>query len=292
MMKIDVDFDINGIVVDASEAHADTINSTLTILKEARSLLIQLQNYHGNAESIRVALSNSQDADLQRESFSNLCPNIDIIAKFHRFSVEIAKATTTLANELTTVENVKENLTYVQLLGEILLFSFEFDQLKMMKPEIQNDFSFYRRSLGSAAMGNETLPLPSDEANVVSMWLAVGLPMMGSICNALSAESVVLVHVADIAFGMLARKSIVSEEQKMKLVNLMIISVIMYDRVCGVPGGVFTSNSAIKVKKCIQVMKRDGGSRAQQLAQCLKYSTIHYNDISTPKSIKKDLDRL
>mmetsp|Transcript_36538 Transcript_36538/g.68059 ORF Transcript_36538/g.68059 Transcript_36538/m.68059 type:complete len:300 (+) Transcript_36538:80-979(+) len=289
-MKIDVDFNLNGI--EPTGVHASTIESSLHHLSEARNLLKDLVNYHGNGESIRVALSNSQDVDLQRESFSNLCPNIDVIARFHRLSVDIATDAASLANELITVENVKENLTYVKLLGEILLFAFEFDQMKMMKPEIQNDFSFYRRSLGSAATGGDALPLPSDEANVVSMWLAGSLPMMGSICAALASESVVLVHMTHVAFGMLVRKSVESSEEKVKLVNLMIISTIMYDRVCGVPGGVFTSSSAIKVKKCIQVMKRDGGNRAQQLAQCIKYSTIHYNDNSTPKSIKNDLDRL
>lgn len=207
-------------------------------------------------------------------------------------SLEISQAARTLANELVTVENIKVNLPYVQILGDILLFAFEFDQLKMLKPEIQNDFSFYRRSLGSAAIGNGVLPLPSDEANVVSMWLAGALPMMGSVGSALKEESIVLVHMANIAFGMLARKSCESVEDKVQLVNIMIISLIMYDRVCGVPGGVFTSHSAIKAKKCIQVMKREGGNRAQQLAQCIKYSTIHYNDNTTPKSIKNDLDRL
>lgn len=287
-MKIDVDFN----KLEAVDTYSESVQPTLTMLKEARKLLLDMQNYHGNAESIRVALSNSQDVNLQRESFSNLCPNIDIIAKFHHLSLEISHAVRTLANELVTIENVKANLPLVQLLGDILLFAFEFDQIKMLKPEIQNDFSFYRRSLGSAAMGNGVLPLASDDANVVSMWLASALPMMGSVGNALKEESIVLVHLANIAFGMLARKTCHSDEDKVQLVNIMIISLIMYDRVCGEPGGVFTSHSAIKVKKCIQVMKREGGDRAQQLAQSIKYSTIHYNDNTTPKSIKNDLDRL
>jgi hypothetical protein len=291
-MKIDVDFNLQTLESYEGE-HNEIIQSTTTLLTEARSLLSQLQNYHGNAESIRMALSNSGDADLQRESFSNLCPNIDIIAKFHRLSVEIAQHVTILANELVTIDKVKEHLPFVQLLGNIFLFAFEFDQLKMIKPEIQNDFSFYRRSLDSAAThGNNDIPLPSDEANVVSMWLAVGLPMQGSVSAPLKADSIVLVHMANIAFGMLARKIPVSDDDKIKLVKIMIISVIMYDRVCGVPGGVFTSQSAIKVKRCIQVLKRDGGNNAQQLAQCIKYSTIHYNDNTTPDSIKRDLDRL
>lgn len=288
-MKINVDFNLQSL--DEYEGdHSEIIQSTLTLLRDARSLLLVLQNYHGNAESIRNALSNSQDFDLQRASFSTLCPNIDIIAKFHHLSLEIAQVVTTLANDLVTIQQVKEHLPFVQLLGDIFLFAFEFDQLKMMKPEIQNDFSFYRRSLGSAAIGTEDLPLPSDEANVVSMWLAVGLPMMGSVSSPLQSDSIVLVHMANIAFGMLARKLPLIDDDKIKLVNIMIVSMIMYDRVCGVPGGVFTSNSAIKVKRCIQVMKRDGGSAAQQLAQCIKYSTMHYNDNSTPDSIKRDLE--
>ena len=290
-MKIDVDFDLH--CLDGFEGeHEETIKASINLLKEARSMLAELQNYHGNSESIRVALSNSQDTELQRESFSNLRPNIEIVAKFHRLSIDIAQLVTTISNELVTVEKVKENLPFVQLLGDIFLFAFEFDQLKMIKPEIQNDFSFYRRSLGSVAENGATLPLPSDEANVVSMWLAVGMPMMGSVSAPLKAESTVLVHMTNISFGMLARKIPQSEEEKMKLVKIMIISIIMYDRVCNVPGGVFTSQSAIRVKKCIQVMKRDGGNHAQHLAQSIKYSTIHYNDNSTPDSIKRDLDRM
>lgn len=289
-MKVNVHFDFESLKVCEGEAGEDQ-QQTIEMLKEGRVLLSELRNYHGNAESIRVALSNSGDVDVQRASFTTIRPNIESISKFYRLSADISQYASNLAKILTTANDILNNLPSMTLLGEIVLFCFEFDQEKMAKPEIQNDFSFYRRSLGSAATGDEVLPLPTDDANVVSMWLAQALPMMTAVCNALKDNSIVLAHLANVCYGMLYRKSY-QENDKSRLVQIMIISAIMYDRVSGKPGGIFASNKEIKVKNYIRLLKRDGGSHTQQLGQCMKYSTLHFNDDSTPSSVKRDLDRL
>ena len=289
-MKVDVDF--NTTYDDYGGPHSENLLAARACLDESPSLLSDLQCYHGNADVIRNALSNSHDVDLQRESFSALRPNIDTIKKCHLLSIEFSQLVSDMAEELESLQSVKDNITSIQLMSDIFLFAFEFDQLKMLKPEIQNDFSFYRRSLGTAATTNEVIPVSANDANGVSMWLADSLPMMTSLCKALKSHPNMLVHMAHISFGMLARKVPMTVDDKAKLVKLMVVASIMYDRVCNIPGGVFVSQSPINIKKCIRIMKRDGGSNKEQLAQCIKYSTLHYNDGSTPNSIRRELERI
>jgi len=53
---------------------------------------------------------------------------------------------------------IEEHPAIVKCLGDLLVFCFNFDQEKMVKPTIQNDFSFYRRILPRMT-GRVTAPI-------------------------------------------------------------------------------------------------------------------------------------
>lgn len=115
----------------------------------------------------------------------------------------------------------------------------------MLKPEIQNDFSFYRRSLGSRALSNSKVakpPVSSDMANVISMWLAQNLPMTSSI-NGRQTRANAIAHLANVCCGMILRN--VSSEEHSKIINIMIGATIVYDRIS--PEGAFVANTQIRV---------------------------------------------
>ena len=46
----------------------------------------------------------------------------------------------------------------------------------MMKPAIQNDFSYYRRSMGKREL--DELTVSSEDANTISLFLAASSPMI------------------------------------------------------------------------------------------------------------------
>ena len=72
-----------------------------------------------------------------------------------------------------------------------------------MKPELQNDFSFYRRSLGSKAIEPLPKPILADSAQVISMWIAQNLPMMSAIAD---IDPLPLAALANVCCGMVIRQ--------------------------------------------------------------------------------------
>jgi hypothetical protein len=46
-----------------------------------------------------------------------------------------------------TLQLITDNQSAIALFANVLHFIYTFDELKMVNPNLQNDFSFYRRSL-------------------------------------------------------------------------------------------------------------------------------------------------
>ncbi len=121
----------------------------------------------------------------------------------------------------------------------------------MLKPEIQNDFSYYRRSLGSKALSNTSVsialpPVSSDMANVISMWLAQNLPMTLSI-NGRQTRPGAVAHIANICCGMVVRNRCEREGELSKVMAMMVAATVLYDRIATEAGGAFGNNSLIRV---------------------------------------------
>mmetsp|Transcript_14957 Transcript_14957/g.15691 ORF Transcript_14957/g.15691 Transcript_14957/m.15691 type:complete len:290 (-) Transcript_14957:698-1567(-) len=278
-MNIDVDFNTGNFDPQTKD-----------LIENSKQLLISLENYHGCGIKIRDALSNSNDDQLQRDAYNAVCPNIEIISRFHNFSTEVGSKIGELSTQLINVEACQSHLSELAAIGELILFCFKFDQIKMLKPEIQNDFSFYRRSLGSRAISNGKVskpPVSSDMANVISMWLAQNLPMTSSI-NGRQTRHNAVSHLANVCCGMILRN--VSPNEHLKIMNIMVGATVVYDRIS--PDGAFVSNTQIRIRKVVKVISSYDGNERSVLANSLKYSTIHLNDPTTPDSIKNEIMNL
>jgi hypothetical protein len=117
----------------------------------------------------------------------------------------------------------------------------------MLKPEVQNDFSFYRRSLGSKALSSGAVsspPVSSDLTNVISMWLAQNLPMTSSV-NGRQTRSAAVGHLANVCCGMILR-NVCQPDEVSKVMNIMIAATVIFDRIA--PEGAFTGNGLIRVR--------------------------------------------
>ncbi len=68
-------------------------------------------------------------------------------------------------------------------IGEVIEFALKFDGIKMMKPAIQNDFSYYRRSMGKREL--DELTVSSEDANTISLFLAASSPMINVLTKVL-----------------------------------------------------------------------------------------------------------
>lgn len=95
-----------------------------------------------------------------------------------------------------SVADTKTNLEKLQaianLLAQTLTFALDFDDLKMTNPSIQNDFSYYRRTLSRLKMTPEnkvfldSAVVKDELANRMSLFYAYPTPMLKTLVDGLS----------------------------------------------------------------------------------------------------------
>lgn len=93
---------------------------------------------------------------------------------------------------------MEKNQGLAKLFAELLDFVFEFDNLKMRSPTLQNDFSYYRRMLQRGRYGSNSGPegdaqssvsdlrsamIEDDQANRISLFIAYPTPMLKCIID-------------------------------------------------------------------------------------------------------------
>jgi hypothetical protein len=122
----------------------------------------------------------------------------------------------------------------------------------MLKSDLLNDFSFYRRSIGNGAVvamlqsrPEVQLPVSADDVDGVSMWGRQSLSMLSSFLS-IYQHPAMLHLIANLCCGLLARDSSPDmSTSKAMLYDIMLASVIAYDLV--EPLGAFHANSNVKV---------------------------------------------
>lgn len=204
--------------------------------------------------------------------------------------------------------NAKQNLEKKQatasLLAKTLTFALDFDDLKMTNPSIQNDFSYYRRTLSRLKMAPdaramlESAVVKDELANRMSLFYAYPTPMLKSIVDGLatitgkatadpvSAANVieclnVMVMVSHVA---VTQNKFAKEDTMYFCLRVMVACIILYDHVHA--KGAFVKDSELNVKQHIKLIQQHGGARTEGLLNALRYTTKHLNDEATPKAIK------
>jgi hypothetical protein len=87
-----------------------------------------------------------------------------------------AAASSSKDAEKAVEHHMSDKAACVKQIGLILDFALKFDGIKMMKSQIQNDFSYYRRSMGKRDFSE--LCVSSEDANFISLFLAASSPMV------------------------------------------------------------------------------------------------------------------
>ena len=247
-------------------------------------------------EPIRKALSSPSDAALQQAAFSALLPNVKVIQNFYERSKEVAELVPILLGELSapTALSSRPHLTYAFLV--VLSKIHAIDARKMMCPGLQNDFSFYRRSVGkftSQATVSET------SAGQISMWIAESSPLTASLVSPLKKKLVAdalsgpaLGRLSTLCAWILSKNagtpSLASRSDVALLATAMTASFVLLDR-CAARGA-FHPASGVQLKKVVSTLCALEGDNAEVREQCkngIKYSTVHYKDATTPAYVEE-----
>ncbi|TSN30244.1 Protein FAM49A [Bagarius yarrelli] len=295
-----------------TEGERDVWNQVNAVLQESESILQGLQAYKGAGQEIRDAIQNPNDLLLQERAWNSVCPLVIRLKKFYGFSLKLEKALKSLLECLTCppytpTQHLEKEQALAKQFAEILHFTLRFDELKMRIPAIQNDFSYYRRTISRNRINNMNLDIENEVnnemANRMSLFYAEATPMLKTLSTAttnfvtenktlpLENTTDCLSTMASVCKVMLETPEYTSrfnsEDTLLFCMRVMVGVIILYDHVH--PNGAFTKSSKIDMKGCIKVLKEQPADNVEGLLNALKFTTKHLNDESTPKNIRSML---
>jgi len=158
------------------------------LVVRSKTMIEKLEKYTFATEIIKQAI---EDPDSENECFGQVLESIAVLSEFWQFSSQIGDVVVRLLTRLGDIKEGKESALGVassealsKQYAEILSFCITWDFMKMMKSNLQNDLSFYRRCMDRQA-SNYELPVSQDHTAYISMFLAESLPMLKAICTKL-----------------------------------------------------------------------------------------------------------
>jgi len=284
-----------------------------SVLDQSTGVLDELSSYRGAGEAIREAISHPKDEAEQAKAWDAVCPLVKKLKAFYDYSSEVEKMLPMILQELCQEDpagTLERKQALARQCAEILSFVLKFDDLKMNTPAIQNDFSYYRRTLSRLKMqdpaSDDSAVVNNEEANRMSLFYAYPTPMLRCVSeattkfvtenkaipienttNCLAMMSTICRIMAETPayYDRFTEKDTIQFCQR-----VMVASVILYDHVHII--GAFKKGSQIDMKTTIKVLKMhqqegpDGESFTNGLMNALRYTTKHLNDEDTPKQIK------
>lgn len=291
--------DVSDIYVDfkGAEPHPNEkalFDSVTELLDQGKNVLQLLDGYQDCGLSIRRALSNPTPEN-EREAFEAVKANVETINVFFQFSKKLEKQFPQLLKSLATDDeksSIKEQQALSKKVADVLDFVLKFDELKMLRPGLQNDFSFYRRSLSKHA-ADPDLVVRDDEASFISLFIAQPIPMMTALAKSTTEilnESVqagvhvpkVLATIANVCLHLVKTKQFPEDAVNLLCVRAMVGSIVLFDHISA--EGAFVKRSGINIKQAVTLVVKEY-SEHKPLINALRYSTLHFSDDSTPSSI-------
>jgi len=306
--KIDIFLDLENAV--PNDAEKEIYNQVAAVLTKAPGILEKLSGYTGCEDYIRKAIT-TPGPENEDAAWAAVVPAVEQLREFYDFSLELDVCFPKLLVALCKT-NPKENIGAQQALAKQLAdvfdFVLRFDDLKMVNPAIQNDFSYYRRTLNRKKITKTdvNITIRDELANKMSLFFAYPTPMMNVINETtvkfLSQDSSVprdnvtmaLATMANVCQQMIDQKKFSNESTNMFCLRAMTGSVILFDHLHA--SGAFSKKSPINIKGVITALKTypaagSGGSGSTDgLLNALRFTTIHLNDPDTPAAIKQLLE--
>lgn len=287
-----------------------TYHLVQTVLKDSAEVLNELQQYKGAGNEIREAIANPRSESLQERAWKAVIPLVTKLRNFYEFSLQLESIVPKIllelcSGDLTPLKHLETQQALVKQFAQILEFVLKFDDLKMTNPAIQNDFSYYRRTVSRLRMTSQDeieneVYIPNELANRMSLFYAHATPML-KVLGETTAKFVLdnkelpventtetLGTMAKVCQRMIENpiflQRFTNEETVLFVLRVMVGLIILYDHVH--PVGAFAKNSHVDIKGCIKVLKEQSPSSAEGLLNALRYTTKHLNDESTPRVIK------
>mmetsp|Transcript_26910 Transcript_26910/g.65425 ORF Transcript_26910/g.65425 Transcript_26910/m.65425 type:complete len:319 (+) Transcript_26910:135-1091(+) len=289
---------------EPGEAEKELYEICNEVLQRGPDILKKLLNYQGCEEYIRKAIT-TPTPENEEAAWHAVLPAVDQLQEFFDFATELENIFPMLLVALCDQDpkhTIQNKQALAKQLADVLDFVLRFDDAKMVNPAIQNDFSYYRRTLNRMKINKKdgNVKVRDELANRMSLFFAYPTPMMKVLSDAtsksLSSDTDVsrdnvtqgLAVMANVCYEMVQNKRFDNDETNLFCLRAMTGSIILYDHIHQL--GAFVKKSPINMKGCVLQLKgyrtSDGKSSTDGLLNALRFTTLHLNDPETPGSVK------
>jgi len=253
------------------------------LLAHAETILAVVEGYKGCGDLIRQSMQHPNDEAIQLAMFEGMFPNVERIKTFYMLSKSIDELGGRLVKNF--IQTQTFNPALLKIFAILLNIALKFDRAKMMHPEIQNDFSQYRRAL-QKNQRHPGVPVNDIEANNVSMFIAQATPIITSLSSTLDTVQrqgkdvgKFLADFAHICCAFVMREKTQNTEHAVMALTAMTVAFILYDNIT--PLGVFGKGTQIDVKTCVgQIRVLTDVENRGILCDALHYSTRSFDKAS------------
>ncbi|XP_035445134.1 CYFIP-related Rac1 interactor A [Spodoptera frugiperda] len=292
-----------------TDTERDVYEEVQRVLLDSEKILEEIQCYKGAGKEIREAIADPSRISQER-AWRAVRPLVDKLLRCYNHSLQLQRVVPRLLGSLvggamSPTQHLEQQQALVKQFAEILEFVLKFDEYKMKTPAIQNDFSYYRRSVSRGGLINAELPpgeephITAEVANRMSLFYAQATPMLKVLSEATSQfvndnqqdlenTTETLSTMAKVCLRMLENPKLVAqfsrEETSLLVLRVMVGLIILYDWVH--PSGAFCRSSSVDVKGCVKFLQQQPPTKAEPLLNALRYTTKHLNHQSTPKNIR------
>jgi len=270
-------------------------------MKESDRILTEISQFKGCDEAIRKAIT-SPGPETEKTAWDAIVPSVDTLKHFFDFSTSLDQVLPKLLLALfsgTVDQNLSGQQALAKQLADILDFVLRFDDAKMINPAIQNDFSYYRRSL-SKHKNKVEVKIKDDLANRMSLFFAYPTPMLRVIiettvgmvkANTIQKAEVVagFALMANICLEMVETNKFTNAATNLFCLRAMSAAIVLVDHLDD--QGAFHKKTPVHVKNAIAALKTYSGpsGSTDSLLNALRFSTVHLNDADTPQPTKQML---
>jgi hypothetical protein len=269
-----------------TEAEAELYNQAEVLMGKHLEILQAMKSYQGCSELIRQAIQIPTEEN-KSACMKLLIPNVLTLNNFYAHSKEIEQLFPRLLGALCSGDSNTFQLQQclVKQLAKFIDFAMAYDDLKMSCPYINNDFSYFRRTMsGQRANGNPVISPISDEvANSLSLFYANPTPMLNvlKICIQSKAQEVEknnmifgLSLMANICYNIVEFRRAADSVTLLYCLRAAVGSTILVDSIYD--PGIFhpkTKKPPIMGKYVVVIVKNFTETDVASLINALRYNT-------------------
>jgi len=288
--------DVNDVFIDFENAkptnqELEIYDRVAATLGKQHQVMKALMDYKGCQDLARKAMS-SPTPENEQAAFEGLLASVDSVSLFYHYAKEleriIPELLTTLAREGTdTKDSIADQQALAKQLADIFDFTLRFDALRMERPFLPNDFSYYRRLLPKFSK-HPGVKIKDDEASGMALFTAEHIPMMTTLARACVWDAAdqrsqramdALSLMANSCLKMIRTKRFEKQQTLLFCARAMTGSIVLYDHIS--PLGVFHKKSPVNIKQVVTTLKKDfPGNDGIILLNAIQFSTKHFKESS------------